>query len=80
MILAIALIAIKCYEKRSLVMGNLIAFLSVVEIGSMIMTLVYTFQGSLDLLGQALVFVLILSKVLLNVIFIIYFLKVIASE
>ena len=60
-------------------MGNFIAFLSVVEIGSMIMTLVYTFQGSLDLLAQALVFVLILSKVLLNIIFIIYFLKVIAS-
>ena len=61
-------------------MGNLIAFLSVVEIGSMIMTLVYTFQESVDLLGQALVFVLILSKILINVIFLVYFLKVIVPE
>ena len=79
-ILSITLIAIKCYEKRSLVMGNLIAFLSIVEIGSMISTLVYTFQGNVDLLVQALVFVLILSKVLLNIIFLIYFLKIIAAE
>ena len=61
-------------------MGNLIAFLSVVEIGSMIMTLVYTFQESVDLLGQALVFVLILSKILINFIFLVYFLKVIVPE
>ena len=61
-------------------MGNLIAFLSVVEIGSMIMTLVYTFQESVDLLVQALVFVLILSKILINVIFLVYFLKVIVPE
>jgi hypothetical protein len=38
----IALVAMKRFEKRSLVMGNLIAFVSVVEVGSMIMTLTYT--------------------------------------
>ena len=61
-------------------MGNLIAFLSVVEICSMLMTLAYTFQSSLDLLAQALVFVLIFSKLLLNVVFLIYFIRVIVPE
>ena len=61
-------------------MGNLIAFLSVVEICSMIMTLAYTFQSSVDLLAQALVFVLIVSKVILNVVFLVYFIKVIVPE
>jgi len=42
-LLTIALVFIKCWDRRSLVMGNLIAFLSIVEVGSMIMTLVYTF-------------------------------------
>ena len=79
-LLSVGLVAIKCWDKRSLVMGNLIAFLSIVEVGSTIMTLVYTFNGGLDLLAQALVFVLILSKILLNLLFLIYFLKVIASE
>lgn len=60
-------------------MGNLIAFLAIVEIGSMGMTIVYTLQQNLDLLTQALLFVLLLSKVLLNLIFLAYFIKVIAS-
>ena len=78
-LLSIALVAIKCYEKRSLVMGNLIAFLAFVEIGSMFMTIIYTMQSNKDLLNQALLFILILSKVLLNIIFLAYFIKVIAS-
>ena len=80
-LLTVGLVAIKCWDKRSLVMGNLIAFLSIVEMGSMAMTLVYTFQaGGVDLLAQALIFILILSKILLNLLFLIYFLKVIATD
>lgn len=60
-------------------MGNLIAFVSLVEIGTIIMTLHYTFQGPTDLVTQFLCFVLLFSKVLLNFIFLIYFLKVIAT-
>ncbi len=48
--------------------------------GSMIMTLVYTFHSGTDLLVQALIFILLLSKVLLNLIFLVYFLKVVAEE
>ena len=70
----------KCFEKRSLIMGNLIAFVSLVEIGTIIMTLHYTFQGPTDLVTQFLCFVLLFSKVLLNFIFLIYFLKAIATE
>lgn len=63
-------------------MGNLIAFLSIVEIGSMVMTLAYTFRSEeeKDLFTQALLFVLLLSKVLLNLVFLAYFLKVIVEE
>jgi hypothetical protein len=48
----------------------------------MIMTLTYTFQTSynLDLLAQALIFILIFSKFVLNIIFLIYFIKVIVEE
>jgi hypothetical protein len=60
-------------------MGNLIAFLAIVEIGSMIMTIFYTVNSNTDLLTQALIFMLVLSKILLNVIFLTYFIKVIAS-
>lgn len=45
----------------------------------MIMTLVYTLMNSSDLLTQALCFVLLLSKILLNIIFLIYFLKAVAK-
>jgi hypothetical protein len=58
-------------------MGNFIAFVSLVEVGSMSMTLIYTLLNINDLLTQALCFVLILSKVLLNLIFLIYFIKII---
>ena len=61
-------------------MGNLIAFLALVEIGSMIMTLVYSLQTSSDLLTQALCFILLLSKLTLNLIFLAYFCKAIATE
>lgn len=63
-------------------MGNLIAFLSIMEIGSMIMTLAYTFSSSsdVDLLTQALIFILLFSKVTLNIVFLIYFMKVIVEE
>jgi len=60
-------------------MGNLIAFVSIVEIGSIIMTLVYTLKQNSDLLTQSLCFILIFSKVLLNLIFLIYFLKVVTE-
>ena len=60
-------------------MGNLIAFLAIVEIGSMLMTIAYTVKSNTDLLTQALLFVLVLSKILLNLIFLVYFIKVIAS-
>lgn len=48
----------------------------------MIMTLTYTFRASsnLDLLAQALIFILLFSKVVLNIIFLIYFMKIIAEE
>jgi len=68
----------KCFEKRSLIMGNLIAFVSLVEIGTIIMTLNYTLQSSPDIITQFLCFVLLFSKILINLIFLIYFLKVIA--
>lgn len=61
-------------------MGNLIAFVSVVEVGSMIMTLNYTLSSSQDLATQALCFILLFSKVLLNLIFLCYFLKIIAAQ
>lgn len=61
-------------------MGNLIAFVSVVEVGSMIMTLTYTLSNSQDLVTQALCFILLFSKVLLNLIFLCYFLKIIATQ
>lgn len=61
-------------------MGNLIAFLSFVETGSLIMTLIYTFKESNDLLTQALCFVLLLSKVLMNLVFLAYFLRVIVPD
>ena len=80
-LLTVGLVAVKCWDKRSLVMGNLIAFLSVVEVGSMTLTLIYTFQsGGVDLLAQALIFILLLSKALLNLLFLVYFLKVIAPD
>lgn len=61
-------------------MGNFVAFLSILELGSMVMTLVYTLTESTDLLTQALVFVVFLSKYLLNFLFLIYFLKAIAPD
>lgn len=61
-------------------MGNLIAFVSVVEVGSMIMTLYYTLQSSQDLVTQALCFILLFSKILLNLIFLFYFLKNISTQ
>jgi hypothetical protein len=74
------LLAVKCFEKRSLVMGNLIALLSLVEVGSLLMTISYSLKGSNDILTQALVFMVLFSKVALNLIFLFYFLKAIACE
>ena len=61
-------------------MGNLIALLSLVEVGSLLMTISYSLEGSNDILTQALVFMVIFSKVALNLIFLFYFLKAIACE
>lgn len=61
-------------------MGNLIALLSLVEVGSLLMTISYSLKGSNDILTQALVFIVIFSKVALNLIFLFYFLKAIACE
>lgn len=61
-------------------MGNLIAFLSFVEIGSIIMTLTYTLQSSDTLLTQALCYIFLLSKISLNLIFLFYFCKIISIQ
>ena len=61
-------------------MGNLIAFLSLVEIGSMILTLYYTLKQDTSLPIQALTFVVLMSKVTMNIIFLIYFCVVIAPD
>ena len=80
LLILIVLIAIKKFEKRSLVMGNLIAFLSLVEIGSMILTLFYTLRQDTSIPIQALTFIVLMSKVTMNVIFLIYFCTVIAPD
>lgn len=70
-------------------LGNFIAFVSLFEIGTIIMVLSYTFSSIFDepdrwtndmiLLNQALIFVILVSKVALNIIFLVYFLRNIAT-
>ena len=80
----------KCFEKRSLVLGNFVAIISLFEIGVIIMMLAYTFDSILNdpdrwtsdmvLLSQALLFVILVTKVALNLIFLAYFLLNISTD
>lgn len=84
------LAVIKCFDKRSLVLGNFIAISSLFEIGAMLMMIIYTFnsivgepdrwENDMVLLSQALLFVMLVTKVALNIIFLVYFLRNIATE
>jgi hypothetical protein len=71
-------------------LGNFIAVVSLLEIGTIIMMITYTFVSIVDepdywtsdniLLTQALLYVFLMSKIALNVIFLIYFLRNIATD
>lgn len=81
---------IRFFEKRSLVVGNFISVVSLFEIGAMLMMISYTFISinnepkrwinNTKLLMQGLIFVIVLTKVVLNVIFLIYFQRKIAHD
>lgn len=90
-ILALVLLRIiKFFEKRSLIVGNFIAFVGLMEIGAIILMISYTFISistepkrwinNNRLLMQALIFIIIVTKVALNLIFMAYFCRKIASD
>lgn len=65
----------KLFDKRSLILGNFISFCIFLEIGSMLMFMVYCLLNKPDILNQALAYVILLSKVSCNIFMLIYFVK-----
>lgn len=78
--LLVILVCFKCFDKRSMILGNFISLCTFLELGSMLMFFSLLLIDKRDLVNQLLTYLCILSKVACNIFMLVYFMKKISRD
>lgn len=76
----VILLCFKCFDKRSMILGNFISLFTLLELGSLLMFLTLLLLDKHDLVNQLLTYLCVLSKVACNLFMLLYFLKKISRD